>query len=551
MLKEMLFQNSNSGKVMFTEMKHLPDLDTDYRQTVLKEGTVCKEGAEPLPCDIIMEENVPVTLRDGVTIYTDVYRPVTDEKIPGIIAWSPYGKKFPGPPMPYAKLSGLQKFEGPDPAFWCANGYAVLNVDIRGINASEGDFCQWGRKQAEDGYDFVEWTAANDWCSGAVTFAGNSYLAISQWFIASMQPPHLACIAPWEGFSDVYEHSICAGGLPDYEFEKYGLRNMFHGPGIAEDMGGMAEVQPFWNDYWDDKRARVEEIRVPAYVVASYTNKVHTRGTLESYRQLGSKYKWLRIHNTHEWFDFYSHQEDLLKFFDFFTKGIKNGWEDTAPVRMAILNPGGEDITDLELAEYPFGMEFVQKFYLDASDGQIRTVCPANQAVATYTTDENDPGVSFTLTFPERVEIIGNICVQMRFTSETAKDADVFVMAQKLDADDKELPVLVSGAPWCPPGEKAPFEWGNGRQRASKRLGKSSPIYLDPGHTCEINVVLCPMGMVFEPGQKLRLTVLANNPAKPELPDIPPTKTANEGSYHIYTGKGQVSAVYIPMAEVE
>jgi len=89
-----------------------------------------------------------VTLRDGVTIYVDVFRPVGTEKVPVLVAWSPYGKSQGTTPgvmgifatvgLDNATVSGLAKFEGPDPAYWCAQGYAVCNPDPRGIAESEG-----------------------------------------------------------------------------------------------------------------------------------------------------------------------------------------------------------------------------------------------------------------------------------------------------------------------------------------------------------------------------------------------------------------------------
>src|SRR5579859_7368056 len=47
---------------------------------------------QPLPVDIVLEKDVAVTMRDGVTIYVDVFRPAGMEKVPVIVAWSPYGK---------------------------------------------------------------------------------------------------------------------------------------------------------------------------------------------------------------------------------------------------------------------------------------------------------------------------------------------------------------------------------------------------------------------------------------------------------------------------
>ncbi len=102
-----------------------------------------------LPVDIILEKDIPVTLRDGVTIHVDVFRPAGSEKVPVIVAWSPYGKGqgtsvsvmgvFGLVGLDNSIVSGMEKFEGPDPAYWCAQGYAICNPDIRGVAESGGD----------------------------------------------------------------------------------------------------------------------------------------------------------------------------------------------------------------------------------------------------------------------------------------------------------------------------------------------------------------------------------------------------------------------------
>lgn len=55
-----------------------------------------------------------------------------------------------------------------------------------------------GTTDAEDGYDVIEFLAKLPYCNGAVGMAGNSALAISQYFLAAQQPPSLKAIAPWE-----------------------------------------------------------------------------------------------------------------------------------------------------------------------------------------------------------------------------------------------------------------------------------------------------------------------------------------------------------------
>jgi predicted acyl esterase len=106
---------------------------------VLPKGSVHKEGALALPCDILWERDVAVKLRDGVTIYTDIYRSANAKyAFPAIIAAGPFGKNgglnratFDGAPwrhgVPQETVSGLEKFEGPDPAYWCHHGYAIVH----------------------------------------------------------------------------------------------------------------------------------------------------------------------------------------------------------------------------------------------------------------------------------------------------------------------------------------------------------------------------------------------------------------------------------------
>ena len=249
----------------------------------------------------------PVTLRDGVTIYVDVLRPPGANKVPVIVAWSPYGKSRGNHPrytqifdllgMETSAVSGLMKFEGPDPAFWCAHGYAVCNPDPRGSFYSEGDIRVWSRKEGEDYHDVIEWLGVQDWCSGKVGLTGNSYLAISQWFAAAEQPPHLAAIAPWEGMSDIYRDLAMRGGIPDLPFLRQ-LATSFIGKNLREDLVAEAEHHPMMDDLWGSKIPAFGKITVPAYVVASYSNSIHTPGTFRGWRSIASVDKWLRIHNT-------------------------------------------------------------------------------------------------------------------------------------------------------------------------------------------------------------------------------------------------------------
>lgn len=180
------------------------------------------EDTKALKSDIQLNHDVEVVVRDGARLYIDVYRPAdAQEKVPAVLSWSPYGKKYSSLDMlpmtiwhscvKRSDLSGLEKFEGLDPADWCPRGYAIVSVDARGAGNNDGYMGILGSQEAEDGYDVVEAVARMPWCNGNIGMAGNSYLAISQWFIASQSPPSLKAIAPWEGLSDLYREQFCRG----------------------------------------------------------------------------------------------------------------------------------------------------------------------------------------------------------------------------------------------------------------------------------------------------------------------------------------------------
>lgn len=64
------------------------------KTVLLKKVSIRLKGYISLPCDVILERDVPVKLRDGVTIYTDIFRPADDKQHPAIMAMSPYGKEI-------------------------------------------------------------------------------------------------------------------------------------------------------------------------------------------------------------------------------------------------------------------------------------------------------------------------------------------------------------------------------------------------------------------------------------------------------------------------
>lgn len=498
---------------------------------ILKAGSVRREGAMPLPCDILLERDVPIRLRDGVTIYADVFRPVGDEACPALLAWSPYGKEIGGQmlddvPMrsgvPLSATSGLEKFEGPDPAYWVAHGYAIVNPDKRGAYMSEGNLLYWGHEDALDGCDVIDWIASQKWSNGKVGMTGNSWLTVSQWFIAAERPEHLAAIAPWEGFCDHYRESGTRGGIPAPEFPEMIAETFASAHGMLEDQPRMIVERPFMCDYWEDKAARVENIEIPAYVVASYTNSVHTHGSFAGFCRMASKEKWLRVHNTSEWFDYYTPEnvEDLRRFFDHYLKGIDNGWEQTPRVRLSVLNPGGTDIVGRAEEDFPLARTQYHKLYLSAADSALLSSLPADQAVSEYQSDSARHEVTYRYRMERPTEITGYMKLHLWVSAPDHDDMDLAVRVEKLSRDGQPLPDRTGNLIAATGLMRVSM-----RQLDEARSTEAEPYYtftteqkLKPGEIVPVEIEIWPMGLYFDEGEILQLTVGAYQPANAAIP---------------------------------
>lgn len=535
----------------------------------------------PLPVDIIFEKDVAVTMRDGVTIYADVFRPVGEEKVPVIIAWSPYGKSGGTAPrttnlfsmlgMDNGMLSGLAKFEGPDPAYWCAQGYAVCNPDARGVAHSEGDITMIGTQEGRDCYDLIEWLAVQDWCNGKVGLSGTSYLAFSQWFIAAEQPPHLAAINPNEGLSDAYRDLSMRGGMADLNFTKrLQVNHVSVAKAQREDVYEEALRYPLVNNpVWEDKIPRFDKITVPAYVVASYSNTLHTQGTFRAWRRMASTEKWLRIHNSQEWPDYYddANTEDRKRFFDHYLKGVDNGWETTPWVRYAVLDMEGGDRLNLEAGEFPPKEVVYEKYYLDGRSRSLTLEVPQQEVKAIYGVDEEPGMASFILHFDKETAMVGYPKVRLWVEADGADDMDLFVLVQKLDVRGNHLQQFLvpnQGAMMQDFTERGAsvlrYKGSNGRLRVSARHLDESlttdtiPAHsfdrvekLHPGEIVEIEIDLFPIGMVFYPGEQLRLVISGRNDLGAIMPGTSGYVPENKGKHIIHTGGVRASYLQLPV----
>jgi predicted acyl esterase len=545
----------------------------------LKAGFKVAPPFRPIPVDIVFEKDVAVKLRDGVTIYVDVFRPAGTQKVPVIVAWSPYGKGqgtsmsvmgvFGLVGLDNAIVSGLAKFEAPDPAYWCAQGYAICNPDIRGVMDSEGNSVLWDRQEGRDCHDLIEWLAVQSWCSGKVGMSGTSYLAVSQWFTAAEQPKHLAAINPWEGVSDVYRDLVKRGGMPDTGFAQLLQDSSFFGKNQKEDILSEMERYPLMSELWEDKIPDFDRITVPAFVVASYSNFLHTAGTFRAWRRMASQDKWLRIHNGQEWPDYYdeANVEDQRRFFDRYLKDVNNGWETTPRVRYAVHDFKGGDQVNVPANAFPPKNVTLTKFYLNGASRMLSTQVPVNDVPAAYDVVINPNAVSFITRFEKETVMVGYPKAHLWVEACGADDMDVFVLMQKLDAYGTPLQQFTV------PNHNARihdltdhgstvlrYKGSEGRLRVSARhLDKKLSTVDVPAHSydrveklapdeiVDIEIDLFPIGWAFHPGEQLRFVISSRNLVGTLMPGIRDYTGANSGQHVIHAGGAYASYLQLPI----
>lgn len=370
---------------------------------ILPKGHVKEEGRKAILVDTIFERDTAVPLRDGLHTYADIFRPQdSSEKVPAVICWSPYGKSSISLDMTWNRTavpknwaSGYETFEGLDPAEWCRRGYAVVNVDARGVQFSEGTYFFWGDQEAEDIYDTIEFLSKQSWCNGSVCMGGSSYLAKAQVGYASRQNhPALKAIAPWEGFTDIYRQLLRRGGFAMnnrfMHFYQWGIA----GSHEVENMQKMVKTHTLFDDYWAGKCDPVENIKVPMYILGSCSNPFHVQGSFDTFKYGGTKQKWMRIHSTFEWYEMYELKamDGLQRFYDRYCKGIHNGWEhDTPPLRMSLLGFGSvPNIVERPETEFPLQRQQLRLYYLNSATNTLDASLPLSEASVSHAGHDAD-----------------------------------------------------------------------------------------------------------------------------------------------------------------
>lgn len=545
------------------------------------------KNARPITCDILIEHDVAIKMRDGANLYADVLRPPENkEPVPAIICWSPFGKKFNGIAslelmtpwnlgIPPETLSGLEKFEAPDPADWVPRGYAIVNVDSRGAGDSDGVMAIMGTQEAEDGYDAVEAIAKLPWCNGCVGLAGNSHLAIIQWFIAALRPPSLKAIAPWEGCGDLYREQFARGGIYNGDlFDKLIIKYMLKGRHGLESFREMFRKHPLANTWWNDKRPDMRSINVPTYITGTWTNTMHGMGAIRAWLEVDTDKKWLRWHPWQEWYDLWANpqaKEELFQFFDRYLKGVENEWEKTPRLRLSVLRFGNKQPQAYEnIVEDEFPLQRTEYKKLFFVPGGQLSFEPSLQTtnVVNYNS-ETAERVQFVYVFKETTRLVGLPKAVLYMSCADWDDLDVYVLLEKLDRNGQSMENL--NIPWrglpvrsfseMKPEEKTEvvtYKGPIGILRASHRaIDESRSIHpnwpyhphekeekINAGEVIKLDIGIWAMGIEYEEGESLRVIISGRSFAVNNFGTL--DHGNNKGLHQVHFGLDYPSHLVLP-----
>jgi putative CocE/NonD family hydrolase len=381
--------------------------------------------------EIKLERSAGVPMRDGIKLATDIYRPDADGKFPVILVRTPYKKE----------MVELQA------RYYARRGYAFAVQDCRGRFGSTGAWEPF-INEPKDGYDTIEWLAAQPWSTGKVGMIGGSYVGWVQWWAAGQRPPHLTTIIPnvpppdpfynvpyeygvfflWGDiwWADIVESQATAdlSGVTMSRIgeKKYGklLRSL---PVIDLDKAVLGKENRSWrkwiehpvNDaYWEQANflERLKDVRIPVFHQSGWfdgdgigtklnylrmashghSNQKLVLGpwghTAEAHRRIGDR-------------DFgeaaiIDMQRAYLRWFDYWLKGIDNGITKEPLVSIFVMGSNKW----LHGNVYPLPNTRWEKWYLASSgqantskgDGRLASEAPAASApIDRYTYDPGDP----------------------------------------------------------------------------------------------------------------------------------------------------------------
>ena len=210
-------------------------------------GPELARPASPPRHEVTVDWDTRIVTRDGIELSANIWRPIAGPgdpagfRCPAVLEMIPYGKDN------WRRNADVGRGE-----YFAARGYALCRVDVRGTGSSGGVAVdEYTEDETRDGYDVVEWLAAQPWCDGNVGMWGISYGGFTSIQVAKLRPPHLRAIVPVMATDDRYLTDVhyiggcvTASELSQYAVSQVAMNAMPPDPAFRGDA---------WRDEWHDR----------------------------------------------------------------------------------------------------------------------------------------------------------------------------------------------------------------------------------------------------------------------------------------------------------
>ncbi|HEX9598522.1 MAG TPA: CocE/NonD family hydrolase [Gaiellaceae bacterium] len=515
--------------------------------------------------------NVLIPMRDGVRLAADLFVPEPDreESLPVVLEYIPYRKD---------EVAAEARFYEQV----VRHGYAVARVDVRGTGASEGiSTDEYLPQEQRDGYDTVEWLAAQPWCDGQVTMMGISYGGFTALQVAALAPPHLTSVVPMCFTDDRYTDDChYRGGLlrKYYDLAFYGtfmiaFNALPPDPEWAGDdwariwQQHLAGDEPYlleWlrhqtdGPYWRQGSVRevAGRIRCPVFMIGGWRDG-YPNPPLRLYEALTVPRRLLIGPWNHAFPDVavpgprIDYVHEVVRWLDHWCKGKVTAVMDEPPVVVYVQRYDEPDVDRLESAgewraetEWPppgaggrilylgaggsleekMGADGDEAFEYEPTVGVSGGLWSGGLPFGLPGDQRPDEALSLVHTSPpleEEVHVLG----RPRAVLHVASSASVIGFAASL-AD-----VAPSGSSHlvC-----------KGMLNATRRRSLREPEPLVPGEIYELEVELDATGWLFEKGHRIRLAI-----ASADWPNVWPTP--EPATNRVYRGVARPSRLILPV----
>lgn len=519
---------------------------------------------EPLPglASVTIERDVAMRMRDGVTLYADVYRPAEGGPHPVLLISHPYDKRAAESNFGYAH-----------PSWYARHGYVVVTQDLRGRYSSEGTFYPF-LHEADDLCETIALARQLAGADGTVATYGFSYPGLNQLLAAQRKPEGLVTVCPAFTASRPFQEWFYTQGAFSLAFAvSWAMFLAIDEANRREDDGAIASLgaalgsaqswywalpldafpplagggapyyfdwlaHPTHDDYWRSFDVDLARVDLPALHVGGWWD-VFLRGTVRSFTALtaeGRAAQKLVIGPWHHmpWRPLGGAPEEVggtvvddwqLRWLDHFLKGEETGVLDT-PVTVYVMNAGWRDLDGWP----PSGARPVDWYlhsdgraHSSSGDGTLTSEPPGDESPDLYVYDPGLPNLSAG----------GHSCCEDTLTpmgprDQGAAEGSRHVLVYTSAPLDQDLELI--GDVWVTlhaastaadtdftarlcvvdlAGRSTNIQEGIVRARYRESLSDPTPI--TPGEVYEYRIELGPVGVRIGAGHRLRVDISSSD----------------------------------------